>query len=138
MQEEGGTFTGLGFVGEEADVGIGMEAVDHACAGGHGHAQPFGADGHATIGADFERGAHAPDGGPPGAAWGRAQHAAFFALGGPRGGVGRALEFALDFVGVAVAVSGVVRVSAAKRAGRRPCQYGCGRSILPLAWGVRA
>ena len=60
------------------------------------------ADGHATVGANFEGGAHAPDVGPPGAARGRAQHAAFFALGRARGGIGRARQFALDLVGVAV------------------------------------
>lgn len=102
MEEKGRAFAGLGFVGEEADGAIGMEAVEDARAGAHAHAQTFVADGHAPVGADFEGGAHTPDVRPPGAARDGAQHAAFFALGGARGGVGGALEFAMDFVGVAV------------------------------------
>ena len=137
MQEQRGAFAGLGFVGKDADGAVGLEAVDDACAGGHADAQAFVADGHAPVGADFERGAQALDIRPPGTT-------REGALGGAGGGVGGALEFAMDFVGVAesgrsaLAAAGVVMVSAAKRAGRRPCQYWCWRSILPLAWGVRA
>ena len=54
------------------------------------HPQAFVGDGHAPIGTDFEQGAAAPDLGPPGAARDRAQDAALVALGGARGGAGRA------------------------------------------------
>ena len=103
LQEERGAFPGLGFVGEDADGAVGLEAVEDARTGTHAHPQPFVADGHPPIGADLEWDAAAPDVGPPGTAWHRAQDAAFFALRGARGRVGRALEFAMDFVGVAVA-----------------------------------
>ena len=103
MQAERGAFSSFGFVGEDADRGVGLEAVEDAGAGTHAHAQAFVADRDTTIGADLEGGATAPDLGPPGTARHRAQDAAFFALGGARGGVGRALEFAMDFMRVAVA-----------------------------------
>ena len=77
----------------------------------------------------------------------RAQDAALLALGGPRGGVGRALEFAVDFVGVAVAAQvgqeGVGRLGVgdgfgSEEGGQSALPVLCWRSILPLAWGVRA
>ena len=103
MQEERGPFAGFGWVGEDADGAVGLETVDHTGAGTDAHAQAFVADGHAPVGTDLERGASAPDVGPPRAARHDAQHAVFFALGGAGGGVGRALQFAMDFVGVAMA-----------------------------------
>ena len=102
MQEEGGPFSGFGFVGQDADGAIGLEAVDDACARTHRDAEAFGADGHPAIGADFEVGAHAPDVRPPRAARHGTQDRAVLALGGARGGVGGAAQFAMDFVGVAV------------------------------------
>ncbi len=106
MQEECGPFSGFGLVGQDADGAVGMEAVNHAGAGDHTHAQTLVADGHAPVRADLERGAAAPDVRPPRAARHGPQHAALFALGDAGGGVGRALEFAMDFVGVAVAAQG--------------------------------
>ena len=103
LQEEGGAFSGFWFVGEDADGAVGLEAMDDARARTDSHPQTFVADGHAAIGADLELSAAAPDVGPPGAARHRAQDAALVAVGGAGGGVGRALEFAMDFVGVAVA-----------------------------------
>ena len=52
--------------------------------------QAFVGDGHAPIGTDFEQGAAAPDIRPPGAERDWAQDAALVALGGARGGAGRA------------------------------------------------
>lgn len=106
LEEQLGAFPGFGFVGEEADGAIGLEAVDDPGAGGGGDAQAFVADRHAPIGADLEGCADTPDIGPPRAARGGAQHAAGFAPGGAGGGVGGALEFAMDFMGVAVTAQG--------------------------------
>ena len=99
LQEERGPLPDFGRVGQDADAAVGMEAVQDAGAGADRHSQLLVADGHAPVGADFEGGAHAPDAEPPGAARGRAQHAAFFALGRARGGIGRARQFALDLMG---------------------------------------
>src|SRR5258706_5391898 len=54
----------------------GMQAEDHFCSRRFFNAQALGANGHAAIAADFERGAHAPDISPPRTAWGRAQSGA--------------------------------------------------------------
>ena len=104
--EERGAFAGLGLVGEDADGAVGLEAVDHAGAGAHAHPQTLVADGHAPVGSDLEHGAAAPDVRPPGAARHDPQNAALFPVRGARGGVGRARQFAMDFVGVAVAAQG--------------------------------
>jgi hypothetical protein len=140
-------FPGLGFVGEDADSAIGVEAVSDARPGGHAHAQALAANRHAPVGADFASGPQNPEVWPPGATRERAQHAAWFALGGPHGGVERALKFALDFVGVAVTAPvgqkcvgsfGSGAIFGGAEGGQAPCQYWCWRSILPLAWGMRA
>ena len=103
LQEEHGACAGFGFVGQDADGAVGMKAVDDARACTDTDAEALRADGDAAIGANFERGAHTPDVGPPSAARHWSQDGALFALGGPRGGVGGAAQFAMDFVGVAVA-----------------------------------
>ena len=51
-------------------------------------AQALGADRHAAVGADLERGADAPNIGPPGAARGGTQDGAFFLLGPFPGALG--------------------------------------------------
>ncbi|TNC94765.1 MAG: hypothetical protein FD118_4209 [Rhodocyclaceae bacterium] len=121
LEEERGAFAGFGFVGEDADGAAGLEAVNDPCACGHADAQAFVADGHAAIGADLDGRADAPEVRPPRAARGGAQHAALFPLGRTGGGVGGALEFAMDFVGVAVTTQ--VRQ---ERVGRRRCGDGFG------------
>lgn len=103
LEEKLGAFSWLGFVGEDADGAVGMEAVEDAGAGTDPDAQAFVADGHPAIGADLERGAQAPDIGPPAAAGHGPQAGALFPLGGAEGGVGGAAQFAVAFVGVAVA-----------------------------------
>ena len=144
MEEERGALSGFGFVGEDADAAVGVEAVDDTRSGADARPQTFVADGDATVGADFQDGAHTPDVGPPGAARTGAQHAAFFALGGARGGVGGALEFAMDFVGVAVTAQiRQKRVGCGGRADRFGGEEG-GQAALPvlvlafdLAFGLR-
>ena len=60
------------------------------------------ADRHAPIRADLDGGAHAPDEGPPGAAWGGTQNAAFLFLSQVPSPLGWHLEFAVNFVVVAM------------------------------------
>jgi len=103
LEQDRGALTGFGFVGEDGDVAVGVEAVNDAGAGADTDAQALGVDGHAAIRADLERGALAPDVRPPRAAWSGAQGVALFAPGGAGGGIGGAAEFAVDFVGIAVA-----------------------------------
>ena len=47
--------------GEYGVVAVGVKTQDDLCARRFFHAQTLGADGHAAIAADFERGADAPD-----------------------------------------------------------------------------
>lgn len=102
MEQDCGALAGFGFVGEDGDVAVGVEAVNDAGAGADADAEALGVDGHATVGADLEQGALAPDVRPPRAARSGAQSIAVFAQGGPGSGVGGAPEFAVDFVGVPV------------------------------------
>jgi hypothetical protein len=50
---ERGAFARFGFVGEDADGAVGLEAVDGPSACGQADAQAFGTDGHVSIGADL-------------------------------------------------------------------------------------
>jgi len=79
-------------------------------------------------------GVRTPNAGPPGTAWSRTRYAALFQLSGADSGIGRSLEFPMDFVGVTVAAQfgqegigrlGVAIISAAMSVGSRSCQYWC-------------
>ena len=59
----------------------GMEAEHHLGPRGPFDAEALNADGNAAVGTDPEGGAEAPNIGPLGAAWGRAQHGPLFFLG---------------------------------------------------------
>ena len=59
----------------------GMEAEHHLGTRGPFDAEALGADGNAAVGADPERGAEAPNIGPPGAARGWTQNGPLFFLG---------------------------------------------------------
>src|SRR6185503_4174841 len=85
------------------NVTVWMETVDDPCPGGDTSTQTFVADGHAPVGTDFQRGARAPDIRPPWAARGRTQGRAIFPAGFVGSGVGSAAQFAVDFLGVAMA-----------------------------------
>lgn len=80
-----------------------MLAVDDAGAWADSDAQTLVADGHTPVGTDLERGARAPNVRPPRAAGRWTQDAALLALGGFERRVGRAAQFAVNFVSVAVA-----------------------------------
>jgi len=80
-----------------------METVDDAGAGGDTGTQTIVADGYATVGADFQDGARAPDIGPPRATWDRTQHCAIFPTSFVGGSIGSAAQFAMDFLGVTMA-----------------------------------
>src|ERR1019366_4827201 len=79
-----------------------MVAEDQFSGGRSLDPEELGTDGHAAIRADFDGSAHAPDEGPPGAAWGRTQDAAFLLLSAGPGLLGLHLEFAVNFVLVAM------------------------------------
>lgn len=80
-----------------------METVDDAGAGGDTSAQAFVADRHATIGTDFQGSTRAPDVRPPWATRNGTQDRAIFLTGFAGGGIWSAAQFAMDFVGVAMA-----------------------------------
>ena len=68
MEQKCGAFSGLGFVGQNADGVIGMLAMDDAGASANSYAQPLVADWDSAVRADFDGRAHRPDVGPPNAA----------------------------------------------------------------------
>ncbi len=53
VEENRGFLVCFGFLSEDGDVAIRMEAVNDAGASGDASAQTFVADGDATVGADF-------------------------------------------------------------------------------------
>lgn len=79
-----------------------MQAKDDGAAGRFFHAQALGANGHATVAADFDRGAHAPDVGPPGTTGSGSQDGAIFFLGLVPGAQRGLTQFTMDFLGVAM------------------------------------
>jgi hypothetical protein len=96
-----GFVTGLG--GEDRVVPTGMLAEDDWGARRDFETEALGADGCATVVADFDGGAHAPHEGPPRTRRHGLQHGALFLFGGVPGGLRFHLQFAVDFVPVAVA-----------------------------------
>ena len=88
-------------------MAAGMEAKHDFGAGRFFNPQPLGADGHASVVADFEERAHAPDIIPPGTAGCRAQGGALFFFGvGPSAEWGLA-QFTMHFMGVMMGAQGV-------------------------------
>lgn len=134
MEEDGGALVGIGFMCEDGDVSVGMLAMDDLGAWHGGNPKSFRADGNTAIGSNFERRAHTPDVGPPGAAGSRTQGIIVFLLCLTRGVIWCAAEFAVDFPGVAVAAKcgqegiggfrGGDGFSREER-GQPPCQYWC-------------
>ena len=101
-EQKDGFLLGIGLSGEHRMVATGMQAQDHFGARGFFDPQALGADGHASIAADSDARAHAPDVVPPGAARRRSQDRAAFLLGlvpGPQGGLP---QLSMNFVGVAM------------------------------------
>lgn len=106
LQEYGGFLVCFGVVGEDGDISVWMEAVDDACAGGDAGSQAFVADGNAAVGTDFQSGACAPDVRPPWATRDWTQGGAIFTTGFVGGGIRSAAQFAMDFLGIAMAAQG--------------------------------
>lgn len=92
------------FVGRGDQDGLGagrVEAQAAPAASGVVETIALGADRDTSAGSDFQRGAQAPDIGPPGAARGGAPDGTFLLFGEVPGALGDELEFALRLVGVA-------------------------------------
>lgn len=106
MEEDGGALGGVGFVGEDGDAAVGVEAMDDVGAWFGGDPQAFESYGNTAVGADFELSAYTPDVRPPRAAWCRAQNVVVLAAGEASGGIGGAAQFTMDFLGVAVTAQG--------------------------------
>ncbi len=87
-------------MGQDGVVAGGMEAENDFVSGRFFDAQTLGADGHASVAADFDWGAHTPDIRPPGTAGCRAQNGSLFFFGVVPGAERGLAQFAMDFVGV--------------------------------------
>jgi len=84
-----------------------MEAKDHLGLGRSFDAQALGADRHAAVAADLDRGAEAPDVIPPRAAGDGTQDGTFFFAGLIPGPLRGLAQFPMDFMGVAMCPQGV-------------------------------
>ena len=128
-EEDDGFFLGVGLVGEEGNIAIGVLAVDDFGARRAGDPQAFQACREAPIGADGDGGADTPDVSPPRAAGCRAQDGLFFLSGVASGGIRGAADFPVDFLGIAMVPEGGEQGSVGeRRAGsrRRVRRTGCG------------
>ena len=109
-----------------------MEAVDEACAGRSGDFDTEGTCGDAAIGGDGDRGAEAPDIGPPGAFGRHAQRAAAFVARGLPGAQRSHGQFAVAFVGVAVAAEICEQEVGCGQIGDGVCGEEGGQAVLPV------
>ena len=105
-EEDDGFFLGVGLVGEEGNIAIGVLAVDDFGARRAGDPQAFQACRDAPIGADGDGGADTPDVSPPRAAGCRAQDGLLFLSGTASGGIRGAADFPVDFLGIAMVPEG--------------------------------
>jgi hypothetical protein len=87
-------------MGEEGDIAIGVLTVDDFGAHRACDPQSFHACGDTPIRSDFDWRADTPNVSPPRAAWGWAQDVLFMLLGAVGGGIRRATDFPMDFLGV--------------------------------------
>ena len=106
-EEEHGFLMGIWGGSQHGMVAGGMEAKDHLGFGWFFDAQSLRADGHATVAADLDGRAHAPDIIPPRATGCGAQHGALFLPGLVPGPLGGLAQFAMHFPGVAMRPQGV-------------------------------
>lgn len=121
-----------GFVAEDGDVAVGMEAVDEAGAWRSLDAETAGACGDAAIWRDGDRGAEAPDVGPPRAAGSWPQRRAAFLLGGLPGGERSHGQFAMAFMGVAVEAEFCQQGVEGFEGGDGFCGAEGGEAVLPV------
>ena len=96
----------MGLGGQNGVVARGVMTEDESGFWGGLDAQALGTDRDATIVADFDAGAFAPDEGPPRAAWDGPQDGTFFFFGGVPGLLRFHMEFAMEFVLVAMVAQG--------------------------------
>ena len=142
---------GFGFLvwlgGQEGVVARGVQIEDELDAGRFSQAEALRADRHASIRADFESCAQAPDIRPPRAALGRPDRRPVFFFGLIPGSLRGLAQLPMDFVRIVMRLLPVnMRIGVAilqifllaKFAGGQPSQNRCSRSILPLARGVGA
>lgn len=93
---------GIGLGGQDGVVARGVMTEDEFGFWGDRDAEALGSDGDAAIVGDFDDGAFAPDERPPRTTWDGTQHGTFFFFGGVPGLLGFHLEFAMEFVLVAM------------------------------------
>ena len=103
LEEDDRALLGFWFVSEDGDVAIGVLTMDDVGAGQGADAESFDPDRNSAVGADFDGRTHTPDKGPPRAAGGGAQDIIIFAQRPACGLIRGVSEFAVDFLGVAVA-----------------------------------
>src|ERR1700690_3786205 len=85
----------------------GMQTEDDFATGRFFDTQSLSANGDAAVGANLNRGAHAPDVGPPRAEGDGTHDRTIFSLGLIPGSLWSLAQFAMDFVGIAVRPQGV-------------------------------
>jgi hypothetical protein len=101
-KEDDGFGFWIGLVGQNRMMPGGMVTEDELSSGSGLDAEELGADRHASIRADLDGSAQAPDERPPGAARDGTQNAAFLLLSQVPSPLGFHLEFAVNFVLVAM------------------------------------
>lgn len=92
----------MGLVGQNGVVSRGVMAEDELGAGTSLDPEVLGGNGHPAVRTDPDGSTHTPDERPPGAAWNRAQDAAFLPLGQLPGLLGFHPQFAVGLVLVAM------------------------------------
>lgn len=135
---------GIGLGGQDGVVARGVMTEDESGFWGGLDAKALGGDGDAAIVGDFDDGALASDERPPRTAWDGPQHGPFFFFGGVPGLLGFHLEFAVEFVLVAMAAQvGNVRIGLGEIGDIFAGEEG-GEAVLPelvfaldLAFGLR-
>ena len=100
LKQNSGFLVCFRFVGKDGDISVRVKTVDDTGAGSDASTQTFVADGHATVGTDFQGSARAPDVRPPWATGDRTQGRAIFPTGFIGRGIRSAAQFAMDFLGV--------------------------------------
>lgn len=131
-EEDLGFGVGIGLGSQDGVVSRGVMAEDDFGVGRGLHTQTLCADGDPSVGADFDDGALAPDKRPPGTTRDGTENGAVFIFGGVPGLLGFHLEFAMEFVLVAVKTKGVdVRIGLMEVGDVFAGEVG-GQAVLPV------
>jgi hypothetical protein len=127
-----GFVLGIGLGGQDRVVTGGVMTEDEFGFWGGLDTEALGGDGDAAIVGDFDDGAFTPDEGPPGTARDGAQDGAFLFFGGVPGLLGFHLEFAMEFMLIAMeAQGGEVRIGLSEIGNVFAGEVG-GEAILPV------